>query len=183
MTIFVAGIHGAGKTFATKDACQKLGLVHATASQLIRAERGQASWNASKIVSDLDMNQIALVKATERIRDRGETLVLDGHFVLRRGPGDHELLSVDVFRSLKCSAVLLIRSPLTVVLDRLRARQDMTWSEVELENFSKAEDAHGAEVASTLGIPFTILDAPSTKDVEDWLKLHSQSRRAPIAEQ
>lgn len=36
MIIFVAGVHGAGKTFATKPACQKLGLVHATASQLIK---------------------------------------------------------------------------------------------------------------------------------------------------
>ena len=39
MTIFVAGVHGAGKTFATKPACQKLGLVYATASQLIQEER------------------------------------------------------------------------------------------------------------------------------------------------
>ena len=36
MTIFVAGVHGAGKTFATKPACQKLGLVYATVSQLIQ---------------------------------------------------------------------------------------------------------------------------------------------------
>lgn len=181
MTIFVAGIHGAGKTFATKAACQKLGLVHATASQLIREERGQASWSASKVVSDVDMNQLALVKAAERIRDSGATLVLDGHFVLRRAPGDHERLSIDVFRSLRCSAVLLIRSPLPVVLDRLRARQDMTWSEAELESFSRAEDAHCAEVANTLGISLTILDAPSADDVEAWLKLQSQSARALIA--
>ncbi|MBU0916928.1 MAG: AAA family ATPase [Gammaproteobacteria bacterium] len=175
MTIFVAGIHGAGKTFATKPACQKLGLIHATASQLIREERGLASWDAGKVVSDVDLNQRALIAAATRIRQGGATLVLDGHFVLRRAPGVHERLSVDVFRALRCSSLLLIRSSLPVVLDRLRARQDMTWSDTELEKFSEAEDVHGAEVANALGITLTILDAPSIEDVEACLALRSQS--------
>lgn len=61
MTIFVAGVHGAGKTFVTEPACQKLGFVHATASQLIREERGHATWDAAKVVSDVDQNQAALI--------------------------------------------------------------------------------------------------------------------------
>lgn len=175
MTIFVAGIHGAGKTFATKPACQKLGLKHATASQLIREERGLASWDAGKMVSDVDLNQRALIAAATRIRDAGETLVLDGHFVLRRAPGLHERLSIDVFRALKCTSLLLIRSPVSVVFDRLIARQDMTWEHAELERFSEAEDAHGAEVAKALGITLTILDTPSLDDVAAWFKVASTS--------
>jgi len=169
LTIFVAGVHGAGKTFATKPACQKLGLVHATASQLIRQERGLASWDASKMVSDVDQNQLALVSAARRIREEGATLVLDGHLVLRRATGEHERLSVDVFRSLDCSAILLIRSPVAVLQERLRARQDTSWSDEELTAFSKAEDEHGQDVAKALGIPLTILDAPSVDSVESWL--------------
>jgi adenylate kinase len=170
MTIFVAGVHGAGKTFATKPACQKLGLVHATASQLIREERGQATWNAAKVVSDVDQNQAALISAAKRIRESGATLVLDGHLVLRRAPGDHERLSADVFRALGCSCVLLIRSPVPVLLERLRARQDMTWSEAELAEFSAAEESHGVDVAKALGIPLTILDAPNAQEMEAWLE-------------
>lgn len=170
MTVFVAGVHGAGKSFATKPACQKLGFVHATASQLIKEERGQSTWDAAKVVSDVDQNQVALITAARRIRESGATLVLDGHFVLRRAPGNHEALPIDVFRALHCSSILLIRSPVPVLLERLQARQDMSWSEAELTEFSKAEDAHGAEVAKQLCIPLKILNSPSTQEVETWLE-------------
>ena len=40
MTIFVAGIHGVGKTFLAQPAAARLGMRYATASQLIREERG-----------------------------------------------------------------------------------------------------------------------------------------------
>ena len=179
MTIFVAGVHGAGKTFATKPACQKLGLVHATASQLIKEERGHATWGAAKVVSDVDQNQAALVSAVERIRATGATLVIDGHFVLRRAPGNHEWLPVEVFRALHCSFVLLIRSPVPVLLERLRARGDMSWSETELTEFSKAEDAHSDEVAKVLGIPLRILDSPSSQEVETCLEPFAKGAGVP----
>lgn len=170
MTIFVAGVHGAGKTFTTKPACQKLGLVHATASQLIKEERGQASWNGTKMVSDVDQNQIALISAARRIRQTGATLVIDGHFVLRRAPGTHERLPVDVFRALECSSILLIRCPVPVLLERLHARQDTSWTEAELAEFIKTEDAHSAEAAKVLGIPLKALDSPTAQEVETWLE-------------
>lgn len=170
MTIFVAGVHGAGKTFATKPACQKLGLVHATASQLIKEERGQASWDGAKVVSDVDQNQMALISAARRIRESGATLVIDGHFVLRRAPGTHERLSIEVFRALECSSVLLIRCPVPVLLERLHARLDTSWTEAEVAEFSEAEDAHSAEVAEVMGIPLKALDSPTAQEVETWLE-------------
>ena len=174
MTIFVAGVHGAGKTFTAKLACQKLGLLHATASQLITDERGQATWDAAKMVSDVDQNQAALISAARRIQESGATLVIDGHFVLRRAPYIHEKLPIEVFRALECSSVLLICSPVRVLLHRLHARQDTSWTAEELTEFSKAEEVHSAEVAKVLGIPLTILDSPTVQEVETWLKRLSQ---------
>ena len=174
MTIFVAGVHAAGKTFATKPACHKLGLVHSTASQLIKEERGQTTWDGAKIVSDVEKNQEALFSAVRRIRESGATLVVDGHFVLRRAPGTHERLPVDVFRALECSSVLLIRCPVPVLLERLHARQDTSWTEAELAEFSKAEDTHSAEVAALLGIPLKALDSPTAQEVETWLEVLSK---------
>lgn len=170
MTIFVAGVHGAGKTFAAKPACEKLGLIHATASQLIREERGQASWNAVKVVSEVELNQLALVSAARRVQERGAKLVLDGHFVLRRAIGDHERLPTEVFRALGCTAVLMIRCPVPVLLERLQAREDMSWSEAELAIFSEAEEEHGTRVARALNIPIMILNMPSPQEVETCLQ-------------
>ncbi len=122
------------------------------------------------MVSDVDQNQVALILAAKRIRERGAKLVIDGHFVLRRAPGIHERLPIDVFRALECSSVLVIRSPVPVLLERLRARQDMSWTEIELAEFSKAEEAHSAEIAQVLGIPLKVLDSPTTQEVETWLE-------------
>lgn len=170
MTIFVAGVHGAGKTFVAKPACEKLGLIHATASQLIREERGQASWDGAKVVSEVEQNQLALVSAARRVRASGAKLVLDGHFVLRRAIGDHERLPTEVFRALGCTAVLMIRCPVPVLLERLQARKDKSWSEAELAIFSEAEEEHGTHVARVLNIPMVILDMPSLQEMEACLQ-------------
>lgn len=179
MTILVAGVHGAGKTFAAKPACENLGLIHATASQLIREERGLASWDAGKVVSEVEQNQLALVSAVRRVRESGAKLVLDGHFVLRRAAGDHERLSTEVFRALGCTAVLLIRCPVLVLLERLQAREDKSWSEAELAKFSEAEEEHGTHVARALNIPIVILDMPSPQEIETCLQRLGTSESTP----
>ena len=178
MTIFVAGVHGAGKTFATKPACETLGLTYATASQLIREERGQASWDATKMVLEVDQNQLALVSAVRRVRESGAKLVLDGHFVLRRAARDHERLPIEVFRSLGCTAVLLVRCSVPVLMERLQAREDMSWSETELGIFSGTEEEHGTHIARALKIPMVILDMPSSQEMEACLQRLSKSGSA-----
>jgi hypothetical protein len=81
---------------------------------------------------------------------------------------------IDVFRALDCSSILLIRSPVAVLLERLHARLDTSWTEAELSEFSMAEDVHSAEVAEVLRIPLKILDSPSVLEVEAWLDRFSK---------
>ena len=63
MIVFVGGIHGVGKTYLGEPVAKTLGVRHATASQLIREERGLQSWGSDKRVSDINDNQRALVSA------------------------------------------------------------------------------------------------------------------------
>ena len=72
MTTFIAGIHGAGKTHLAKPAAARLAMTYATASQLIRDERGRASWSMSKVVDELAENQAALVAAVSRVKATGD---------------------------------------------------------------------------------------------------------------
>lgn len=169
MTVFIGGIHGAGKTFLAKPACEKLGLVYATASRLIREERGLATWSDDKKVSDVDANQLALIRAVGRISIECRRLVLDGHFVLRKAAWEYERLSLDVFRSLKFSSVLVIQSPVPVVLDRLTARGDTSWDAQEVAQFCAAEVAHGLHIAEQLGVSFELLESPNAAVLESRL--------------
>lgn len=163
MTIFIAGIHGVGKTFLAKPAAEQLSLVYATASQLIRDERGSITWDKNKQVDEVAENQAALIRAVNRIKDNGNTLMLDGHLVLRKSVNQHERLPTKVFRDLSCQAIILLTCPTQVVRNRLIDRGDSSWSMQELEEFSRAESEHAIAITGTLHIPLICLSEPSAQ--------------------
>ncbi|WP_432729694.1 ATP-binding protein [Variovorax sp. W6] len=170
MTIFIAGVHGVGKTYLAKQATLRLGLKYATASQLIREERGHTSWNSSKQVDEVAANQAALVAAVTRIKADKQALVLDGHLVLRKDVGQHLRLPDSVFHDLGCTSIILLACPTPVVLERLVARGDNSWDEAEMASFARAEAEHAAFVASSLRIRLIELKSPSIDEFDEALK-------------
>ncbi|WP_304442149.1 hypothetical protein [Rhodoferax sp. OV413] len=136
----------------------------------MREERGRASWGAEKVVSEMELNQQALIAATQRLNASGKSLVLDGHFVLRVAPGQHEPIPLNVFGALNCVAIILLQCPISVLSERLLGRGDASWPHDELIRFSKAEFDHGLTVATTLQIPFVPLETPSRDDLESCLQ-------------
>ena len=170
MTVLVAGAHGVGKTYLAKPAAGRLGFRYATASQLIREERGHATWTETRQVTEIDENQIALARAVTRIIDGGEQLLLDGHLVLRSRPNEHQRLADAVFRSLRCRRIIILTAPVDVLMARLRVRGDETWTAGEIEAFSEAEIRHGQAVAETLGIDVATLASPSGAEFEAAVK-------------
>jgi adenylate kinase len=166
VTVLVAGSHGVGKTFLAKPAAERLGFRYATASQLIREERGHATWTETRQVTQIDENQVALARAVARILDGGEQLLLDGHLVLRSRPNEHQRLADSVFRSLRCRRIIILTAPVHVLLSRLTARGDATWTADEIAAFSEAELQHGQAVAAQLGIEVAILSSPDGEEFD-----------------
>ncbi|WP_207001260.1 ATP-binding protein [Trinickia mobilis] len=169
MTLFVGGVHAVGKTFVLKQACEGLGVRHATASQLIKEQRGLANWTASRQVSDVDENQRALVTAVRRLEEGGETLVLDGHFVLRRGVNIHEKIGMETFAQLMVRGVILMEAPSATIADRLLQRGDTTWEQSEIDAFAQKELLHAQTVCTVLSLPLMRLCLPSEFEVRDAL--------------
>lgn len=167
MTLFVAGIHAVGKTFVLKPVCEKLGIRHATASQLIKEQRGLANWTTSREVENVDENQQALVQAVRRFEQGGETLILDGHFVLRRGVNVHERISVDTFVQLRVQGVILLEAPSMTIFNRLQQRGDTTWGMNEIEEFAQCELEHAKSVCQNLMLPLVRLHQPIESEVRD----------------
>ncbi len=167
MTLFVAGVHAVGKTFVLKPVCESLGVRHATASQLIREQRGLASWTPSRLVDDIGENQRALIAAVHRLEQEGQKIVLDGHFMLRRAVRVHEQIGLDIYEQLRLRGVLLLEAESAVVVERLQQRGDDTWSQSEVEVFSQRELRHAEFVCRQLGIPFARLSAPSEEEVRE----------------
>lgn len=167
MTLFVGGVHAVGKTFVLKTVCERLRLRHATASQLIREQRGLASWTVSRQVADIDENQAALIAAVRRLELGDEKVVLDGHFVLRRGANVHEKIGVDTFAQLMFKGVILLEAPAGIIADRLLTRGDSTWAPSEIEAFAQAESEHSESVCQQLKIPLVKLFLPSEEEVRE----------------
>jgi len=165
--ILIAGIHAVGKSFLTEPLARQLGVRHATASQLIREQRGIANWGQDKKLADADANQTALIAAVKRIRASGQALLLDGHFVLRNAAGGFFAIDKSAYMDLGIDAVLLLEAESNAILNRLRERGDHSWSKRELEEFSAAEATRAHDVASSLSVPFQSVRSPSNEAFKD----------------
>ncbi|OMW53269.1 hypothetical protein AQ912_10125 [Burkholderia pseudomallei] len=106
-----------------------------------------------------------------RLEEGGETVVLDGHFVLRRGVNVHEKIGVETFAQLTVRGVILLETSCEIVADRLRGRGDATWEQSEIEIFAQKELEHAQTVCAELGVPLLRLCSPSMLKVRDALAL------------
>ncbi len=167
MTLFVGGVHAVGKTFVLKPVCESLGVRHATASQLIKEQRGLSNWTVSRQVDDIVENQHALVAAVKRLEQGGEKVVLDGHFVLRRGVGVHEKIGAETFVQLMVRGIILLEAPTAIIADRLLQRGDPSWELSEIEVFAQQELEHAEAVCRQLEVPLVRLCSPSELQVLD----------------
>lgn len=164
MLIFLSGVHGVGKTYLGTQVSEKLGFKYATASELIRNELKEQSWTENKCVSSIDRNQEALVRAVNRIRREGVSLILDGHFVLRNKAGEVEQIDSSVFERLSLNQVVLIEAAASVVKTRLEERG--TPFEIELiEELMNKELATAKVICDELGVKLTQLWSPSVEEL------------------
>lgn len=168
MVIFLAGVHGVGKTYLGKPVAEALGLPYATASSLIKTELGSTNWNEQKRVQDADRNQEALITAVAKALATEGKLILDGHFVLRGATGELKPLSIDVFRRLKVTGVILLEAPADVVAQRLEARGAPQLVN-HIEELAFAELQHAQKVCQELSSPLVRLKYPDKENMQSSL--------------
>ena len=165
--VFLAGVHGVGKGYLGIPVASSLGIVHCTASQLIRDEKGRATWWEDKLVAEVDDNQLALISAVNRRRESTRTMLLDGHFVLRGGAGGLIRLATDVFSSLRLSGVILLCDDAEVIAARLASRDGVSTSSESIAELAAEEAAHARAVCCTLDIPLIVVDSPTEMQLMD----------------
>lgn len=161
MNVFVAGIHGVGKTYVASRATLPPGMRSVSASKLIKDEKQSANWGVDKRVADVDANQIALTSAVNRLNGAGAKLLLDGHFVLLGQSGEFIRLGAEVFESMHLSGVILVEADAQTVVDRLAGRDDRESTVKRNEEFLLAERIHAQDTCRALGIPLVVLASPT----------------------
>ena len=165
MIIFIGGIHAVGKTHLSTKAAEKIEFRHATASELIKLERSGQSWSREKRVSDVEENQRALIRAVTAVRARKEMLLPDGHFALRGSADTNTRIDVSVFKDMMLDGVVVLSAPSKLILQRLRARGDESWTVDEIDRLASDELEHSKKVAQELEIPWHTLDSPTESEL------------------
>jgi adenylate kinase len=169
MVIFVAGVHGVGKTYLCQAFARTTGLRHASASQLIKEERQLESWGGDKVVTEIRGNQDALNIAVDRILQENPSLVLDGHFVLKKAGGVLEEVPPVTFERLGLSAIILVENDPQLIAERLLQR-DSNNAAGDLKEFIQSERRAAINTSLSLDIPFFLMHNPSTESFSDCIE-------------
>lgn len=168
--IFLAGVHGVGKGFLGAPVANSIGITNLTASQLIREEKGRATWGTDKMTSDLDDNQLALIRAVSQRRLAHPSILLDGHFVLRNAQGVLTPLATTVFKELRLTGVILLTEESNIIASRLAIRDKGTPDVQAISELAVAESAHAQVVCNELELPLAVIHAPTLASLTDAVK-------------
>ncbi len=151
--VFIAGVHGVGKTTLCDRYAMQRGLLHKSASQLIREANQAAICSKSKAVKNIPDNQRLLVKAVQQYREAGNALLLDGHFALWDKEHRPQPLATSVFSQLAIDGVIVVHDSPASIARRLKRRDTHGASSAELGELQRIELSRAVEVAKELGIP------------------------------
>jgi adenylate kinase len=158
--VFVAGVHGVGKTTACAHAANSLGLAHYSASGLIKSEKASAISMGGKAVTDVEGNQSLLIQGVHKVcKQHSESIILDGHFTLLKPDGEIEAISIDVFRSLLLEGIVVYHDEPEAIAERLKDRDKVASDPVVVDQHQRIELKQAHLVATDLNIPIRVLKA------------------------
>ncbi|MEC4876867.1 ATP-binding protein [Pseudomonas sp. NC26] len=169
MIIFVAGVYGSGKTTICSRLAADLGYLSVSASELIRARRGGATWNSSKKTKDIERNQSILIEAVAELKTQYRDIILDGHFALIDSESKITILPKNVFSKLKIDKIILIESDIHEIKLRLKTRDKTEWNQPLLKELMGAERNNALAYHEETGIPLKIFNNKNYQAIVSYL--------------
>jgi adenylate kinase len=173
-TIFICGVHGAGKSSLCKELAQAIPAAHVTAGALIREASTPTQivtvGAQNKQVPDVDTNQAALLNGLAAFNARTENdvgpLLLDGHCTLLTAVGEIADIPMGVFNAIRPTAILLVESSADVIHHRLAERAADAPSPEMIRRHAERERGRAEAVSTLLSVPLLTAagDSPAQSD-------------------
>lgn len=166
-TVFIAGVHGVGKTHYTNIIVNKYKCFNrVSASSLIKEDIDIS--DSTKQVSDIEYNQKVMIKNFLKLRENTESIFLfDGHFVLIDEQKKICEISVDVFNSLHFNEIILFIDNIKNIYNRLMTRDNN--SDLNLSQLSKMQEQEilrAKVVSKQLNLSLHIINLEEINDEE-----------------
>lgn len=155
--IFMAGIHGVGKTTIGRMLEEKWNIRCVTASVLIETASDQVM-PGNKVINSIEENQEFLLREVSKLRNCGGQFILAGHFCLINGMCEIERISLDVFEKLNPEMIVIITAHPKSIAKRNKDKGQLLSNVEFVDRFQKAEIGYGEEVGRYLGVPCYIVE-------------------------
>ena len=157
--IFLAGVHGVGKSFLGDKVSKLIEIEHLSASELIKETKKNTNWAKDKSIDYIDENQLALISALNQRLKQEKDILLDGHFVLKSSNGNINNISTNVFSNLHLNGVILLEEDSVVIANRLNVRDGEIVSLKSIKELAFQEKNHAINVCNSIEIPLIILSS------------------------
>lgn len=164
--VFVAGVHGTGKTTLCGRLKADLDVYHYSASALIKTQRGLTK-NLAKIAKDVAANNEALVDAVNALPD--SKILMDGHFSLFTKNHNIFLVPEITFEKINISIIILLTCDPHDIVARLKGRDSYIHPIKEFKALQDAEEAHANHVAKLINVPIIKINTSKPIDYESTL--------------
>lgn len=165
--LFVAGVHGAGKTTLARSLATELECPFKSAGELLR-EKGVHPDQKVKTVRNVEGNQDALVAALDQLDLGNSVLILDGHFCLLNSDGLVQPVPMRTFQSMGLVGIILVEAEVGDVHDRLSVRDGTTISVETIAALQVEERTRARLVSEELHVPLFQTRSSEAAEAVSW---------------
>jgi len=152
--IFVAGIHGVGKTYLCQRLKKSMVVDHFSASQLISEFKSEKSSSTDKNVKNINNNQGLLLKAIEKYIQPTRPTLLDGHCCLLNSDHGVERIPIETFIGIEPCSVIVLYDEISSVVEKISRRDGVSYDAKLLSCFQDEEIKYDREIAERLRVPY-----------------------------
>lgn len=152
--IFVAGIHGVGKSTLCEKLVTKLNIPCYSSSDLINRLK-KNTFTEDKAVANVFDNQDILLSALKKFVDK-DRFLLDGHFALFNSHHEVQLVPEQTFKSISPVAICVLTCDAELALKRVETRDKVKHSISAYKALSATELTQAKEIAAKLSVPLFI---------------------------
>lgn len=155
--IFVAGVHGSGKSTLSRRINQEINIDYTSVSDLIRSS-GKLIAADNKSTIGINRNQIIWKNELNNINNKENLILLDGHFCLLNKENKIQVLPEDTFDDTNMIKIILVTNTADTIFSRLQKRDDKKYSIELLKDFIAMEEKQAYLLSQVKKIPLFIYD-------------------------
>jgi adenylate kinase len=152
---FIGGIHGVGKSTICKEICSSIGLVHLSASEVLKWKDINSDVKNKK-VNDIPFTQNLLITNLTRLVSKHECYLLDGHYCLLNKDNQITDVPISTFKEIKPISLNLIVGFTREIKNRLEQRDGKSYSIELVEEMQERELAQARIISASLNVDLNI---------------------------